>query len=56
LSAEWFRTRAEAKVLIESWRQHYNVVRPHMSLNYLTPIEFKSQHSIRHPTNAILQE
>lgn len=56
LSVEWFRTRAEAKVLIESWRQHYNVVRPHMSLNYLTPIEFKSQHPYRHPTTAILQE
>jgi len=56
LSVEWFRTRAEAKVLIESWRQHYNVVRPHMSLNYLTPIEFKSQHSTHHPTTAILQE
>jgi putative transposase len=56
LSVEWFRTRAEAKVLIESWRQHYNVVRPHMSLNYLTPIEFKSQHHTRHSTTAILQE
>ena len=56
LSVEWFRTRAEAKVLIESWRQHYNVVRPHMSLNYLTPIEFKSQHPTRRPTTAIPQE
>lgn len=56
LSVEWFRTRAEAKVLIESWRQHYNAVRPHMSLNYLTPIEFKSQHSNHHSTTAILQE
>jgi len=56
LSVEWFRTRAEAKVLIESWRQHFNAVRPHMSLSYLTPSEFKSQHSTRHSTNAILQE
>ena len=31
LSVEWFRTRAEAKVIIEAWRQHYNAVRPHMS-------------------------
>ena len=40
LSLEWFRTRAEAKVLIEIWRRHYNEVRPHSSLGYLTPREF----------------
>jgi putative transposase len=40
---EWFRTRAEATVLIEQWRRHYNEVRPHSSLGYLTPQEFKSQ-------------
>ena len=40
LSLEWFRSRAEAKVLIETWRRHYNEVRPHMSLGYLTPNEF----------------
>jgi putative transposase len=40
LSLEWFRSRAEAKVVIETWRQHYNVVRPHSSLGYLTPAEF----------------
>ena len=48
LSLEWFRSRAEAAVVIESWRRHYNAVRPHSSLNYLTPIEFKQQHQ---PTN-----
>jgi putative transposase len=42
LSAEWFRSRAEARVLIESWRRHYNAVRPHSSLGYLTPHEFKA--------------
>ena len=57
LSAEWFRTRAEAKVIIESWRRHYNAVRPHMSLDYLTPMEFKSQHAISHkPNRAVFQE
>jgi putative transposase len=43
LSLEWFRTRAEAKVIIESWRRHYNAVRPHSSLGYLTPNEFVAQ-------------
>ena len=41
LSMEWFRHRLEAKVLIEDWRLHYNNVRPHSSLNYETPSEFK---------------
>jgi putative transposase len=44
LSVEWFRSRREAKVIIETWRRHYNAVRPHSSLDYLTPIEFKQHH------------
>jgi putative transposase len=51
LSLEWFRSRREASIIIEAWRRHYNVVRPHQSLNYLTPIEFK-QH---HPTQRVPQ-
>ena len=27
----------EAKVIIESWRRHYNTVRPHSSLGYRLP-------------------
>lgn len=45
LSLEWFRSRNEAKVLIEAWHQHYNQVRPHSSLGYLTPHEFKTRGS-----------
>ena len=37
LNAEVFRTLAEAPVLIEQWRQHYNTVRPHSSLGYRPP-------------------
>ena len=37
---QWFLSRAEAKVIIEAWRRHYNEVRPHSSLGYLTPTEF----------------
>jgi putative transposase len=40
LSLEWFRSRAEAKIVIEEWRRHFNEVRPHSSLGYLTPNEF----------------
>ena len=43
LSLEWFRSRAEAAPLIETWRKHYNAVRPHSSLGYLTPWEFKKK-------------
>jgi putative transposase len=31
-------------VSIEEWRRHYNVVRPHSSLGYLTPAAFKAEH------------
>jgi len=41
LSMEWFRNRLEAKVVIEDWRNHFNDVRPHSSLEYKTPNEFK---------------
>ena len=43
LNLEWFRSRAEAKVVIETWRRHYNEVRPHWSLGYLTPAEFAAK-------------
>ena len=42
LSLEWFRNRTEAKLVIENWRRHYNEVRPHSSLGYLTPTAFKT--------------
>lgn len=42
LSLEWFRTRVEAKVVIEQWRRHYNAIRPHSSLAYLTPTSSSS--------------
>lgn len=41
LSAEWFRSRPEARTVIEDWRRHYNLDRPHSSLGYLSPLEFK---------------
>ncbi len=42
LSLEWFRTRPEAKVVIEQRRRHYNTIRPHSSLDYLTPTSSSS--------------
>ncbi|GIV82655.1 MAG: hypothetical protein KatS3mg051_2009 [Anaerolineae bacterium] len=43
LSMEWFRNRTEARVIIETWRQHYNEDRPHSSLGYRTPKQFKDE-------------
>lgn len=40
LNQHWFRTLAEATYEIEQWRQHYNDVRPHSSLNYQAPSEY----------------
>jgi putative transposase len=37
LNGEIFYSLAEARVVIESWRQHYNTVRPHSSLGYKPP-------------------
>ncbi len=48
LSMEWFRSRTEARVLIEIWRRHYNQVRPHSSLAYQTPIEFRRNYESIH--------
>ncbi|WP_156440146.1 IS3 family transposase [Burkholderia savannae] len=37
LNREWFRSRAEARVLIERWRQFYNERRPHSAHRYQPP-------------------
>jgi putative transposase len=55
LSLEWFRLRREAASVIDAWRRHYNAVRPHSSLDCLTPHEFKQQHHPI-PNPAVLQE
>jgi putative transposase len=37
LDGEIFSSLREAQIIIESWRRHYNTVRPHASLGYLPP-------------------
>ena len=37
LDGEIFYTLCEAKIVIESWRRHYNAIRPHASLGYRAP-------------------
>jgi putative transposase len=38
LNGEIFTTLREAQIVIESWRQYYNRVRPHSSLGYKLPV------------------
>ena len=37
LNMEIFYTLKEAEILVERWRQHYNMIRPHSSLGYKPP-------------------
>ena len=37
LDGEIFYSLKEAQIVIESWRRHYNTVRPHQSLGYRPP-------------------
>ncbi len=41
LNEHWFLTLDDARETIENWRIDYNQVRPHSSLGYLTPEEFR---------------
>jgi putative transposase len=43
LNESWFLTLADARRIIEAWRQDYNTMRPHSALGYLTPEEFEQR-------------
>ena len=43
LNMNLFHNGAEAREVIEAWREEYNRRRPHSALGYLTPEEFASQ-------------
>ena len=45
LNGEIFYTLKEAQVLIESWRCHYNAIRPHGSLGYRPPAPEDDHHA-----------
>lgn len=42
LNANWFLSLADARHRIELWRRDYNEARPHSSLGYRTPMEFRN--------------
>jgi putative transposase len=41
LNQNWFMSLGHARQVIEKWRVDYNMVRPHSSLDNMTPIEFR---------------
>lgn len=46
LNEHWFFSLDEARQVIDNWREDYNHVRPHSSLNYQTPMEFLTKHGL----------
>ena len=52
---QWLKNRIDAKILIEQFRREYNEVRPHSSLDNLTPKQFKQRLSTTSPEGAISQ-
>jgi putative transposase len=44
LNESWFKNLDEARTIIEDWRIDYNRVRPHSSLDDLTPEEYAERH------------
>ncbi len=43
LNENWFSSMADARERIAQWKQDYNELRPHSSLQYRTPMEFAQQ-------------
>lgn len=48
LNMEVFGSLTEAKVILNQWRHYYNTRRPHSSLGYLTPLEYKTHWASTH--------
>ena len=43
LNATWFPTLNDVRCTLAAWRDDYNCERPHSSLDYRTPREFRQQ-------------
>jgi putative transposase len=52
LNEHWFRSLAEARAIVSTWRQDYNQARPHSALGYQTPAEFAAAWRSRHAGTA----
>jgi transposase InsO family protein len=43
VNGEEFTSLLEAQMLAKEWKRDYNYVRPHISLGYRTPAEFRER-------------
>ena len=50
LNENAFVSLADARDSLERWRQDYNRERPHSSLGWMTPEEYRNQHQTYYPT------
>ena len=43
LNVHWFDDLTDAQEKLQAWRREYNEIRPHRSLDELSPLEFKAR-------------
>ena len=43
LNQQWLRDLVDGRRIIDDWREHYNMTRPHSSLGYAPPAVFESK-------------
>ena len=43
LNQHWFKTVEQDEKEITKWREHYNNIRPHSALDYMTPVAFANK-------------
>jgi putative transposase len=48
LSRHWFLRLADARHIVDAWREDYNLVRPHSGLGYRTPEEVRQRFDVDH--------
>jgi putative transposase len=53
LNEHWFMGMQHARSTIEAWRLEYNTERPHSSLGYLTPEQFREAHASRRSADRV---
>jgi putative transposase len=56
LNENWFIHLADAREKIAQWKQDYNEMRPHSSLQYRTPVEFAAQSAASFSRDGVGQE
>ena len=54
LNLHWFTEIDEVRSTLEIWKMEYNMIQPHSSLGYLSPVEYaRSYREKRKPVNAL---